>query len=180
MPSSITAIRACIKSASVSGSWPTLRATDGERGGRGDLIQALRGNPNSHFRMPTLCAADGDKGGRGDLYARLNNSGRQRMPTLTASMVTTADMEQAKFAGSDPRRPSYQEAAKDGGPLNPEWCEWYMGFPIGWTERGGSVTASFQRWFRLFGGYSANPTTFPSKSNAEPTHPRSNPNTLNR
>ena len=20
------------------------------------------------------------------------------------------------------------------GPLNPEWCEWYMGFPIGWTE----------------------------------------------
>jgi hypothetical protein len=21
-----------------------------------------------------------------------------------------------------------------GGPLNPTWCEWFMGFPIGWTE----------------------------------------------
>jgi hypothetical protein len=21
-----------------------------------------------------------------------------------------------------------------GGPLNPTWCEWYMGFPLGWTE----------------------------------------------
>ena len=20
------------------------------------------------------------------------------------------------------------------GPINPEWAEWYMGFPIGWTE----------------------------------------------
>jgi len=21
-----------------------------------------------------------------------------------------------------------------GGPLNADWCEWYMGFPVGWTE----------------------------------------------
>jgi hypothetical protein len=21
-----------------------------------------------------------------------------------------------------------------GGPTNPEWVEWLMGFPIGWTE----------------------------------------------
>lgn len=34
---------------------PTLRKTDGERGGRGDLIQAVRGNPNSHYKLaPTL------------------------------------------------------------------------------------------------------------------------------
>jgi hypothetical protein len=32
-------------------SWPTVRSTDGERGGRGDLIQAVRGNPNSHYQM---------------------------------------------------------------------------------------------------------------------------------
>jgi hypothetical protein len=24
--------------------------------------------------------------------------------------------------------------AEIGGPLNPEWCEWFMGWPIGWTE----------------------------------------------
>jgi hypothetical protein len=21
-----------------------------------------------------------------------------------------------------------------GGPVNPNWCEWLMGFPIGWTD----------------------------------------------
>ena len=44
---------------SESGSWPTIRSTDGERGGRGDLIQAVRGNQNSHFRLwPTPVGDD--------------------------------------------------------------------------------------------------------------------------
>src|SRR6266498_599246 len=33
---------------------PTPRMTDGDRGGRGDLIQAIRGNENPHFRNPLL------------------------------------------------------------------------------------------------------------------------------
>lgn len=39
---------------------PTLRKSDVERGGRGDLIQAVRGNPNSHYRtsLTTLTARD--------------------------------------------------------------------------------------------------------------------------
>jgi hypothetical protein len=27
-----------------------------------------------------------------------------------------------------------------GGLLNPTWCEWFMGFPAGWTESGVSAT----------------------------------------
>jgi hypothetical protein len=48
-----------------SGFWPTIRATDGERGGRGDLIQAVRGNPNSHYRLwptPTVNGNHNQKG----------------------------------------------------------------------------------------------------------------------
>ena len=41
-----------------SGSWPTIRATDGERGGRGDLIQAIRGNQNSHYKLWQTPVAD--------------------------------------------------------------------------------------------------------------------------
>lgn len=38
--------------------WPTPRATDADRGGRGDLIQAVRGNSNPHFRRwPTPTAS---------------------------------------------------------------------------------------------------------------------------
>ena len=38
--------------------WPTIKSTDGERGGRGDLIQAVRGNPNSHYKMWQTPVAD--------------------------------------------------------------------------------------------------------------------------
>lgn len=35
--------------------------------------------------------------------------------------------------------------AGGAGPLNPEWVEWLMGFPIGWTELSVSETPSSQR-----------------------------------
>jgi hypothetical protein len=33
-----------------------------------------------------------------------------------------------------------------GGPLNPDWCEWFMGFPIGWTASDALETHKFQEW----------------------------------
>ena len=84
-------------------------------------------------------------------------------PTPTKSMVTLGDMEQARYSGNDPRRPSYQKAniptpsANDwkgsskagqrrgqitdpamgviqaGGQLNPTWVELLMGWPKNWT-----------------------------------------------
>lgn len=43
--------------AELSARFPTPRSSDAERGGRGDLIQAVRGNPNSHFKLwPTPTA----------------------------------------------------------------------------------------------------------------------------
>ena len=38
---------------------PSPRETDADRGGRGDLIQAIRGNPNKHFTMPTPRSCSG-------------------------------------------------------------------------------------------------------------------------
>jgi hypothetical protein len=32
-----------------------------------------------------------------------------------------------------------------GGPLNPTWVEWLMGFPLGWTDLGLSGTQSSPR-----------------------------------
>lgn len=100
------------------------------------LVQVV----NTLERFPTPCAADGAKGGRGDLYGKINNSGRQKkIPTPTSSMMTLGDLEQARFAGSDPRRPKYADAnqvgaQESGGQLNPPWVEWLMGWIIGWTE----------------------------------------------
>lgn len=33
-----------------------------------------------------------------------------------------------------------------GGPLNPRWCEWFVGIPVGWASAEPLETSSFQRW----------------------------------
>ncbi|MEN6441365.1 MAG: hypothetical protein ABFD97_22585 [Syntrophobacter sp.] len=128
--------------------FPTIRASDGERGGRGDLIQAIRGNesPSNRFKL---------------------------WPTPTESMMTIQDMEQARYAGNSLSRPKYRDAlptpaARDyrspnkngnmqdqlpnviGGSLNPDWVEWLMGWPIGWTALGPLNPQTFREWLLAF------------------------------
>ena len=38
-----------------------------------------------------------------------------------------------------------------GGQLNPDWVEWLMGWPIGWTDLKPLATDRFQEWLRLHG-----------------------------
>jgi len=33
-----------------------------------------------------------------------------------------------------------------GGPLNPRWCEWFVGIPAGWASALPLGTSSFQQW----------------------------------
>lgn len=37
-----------------------------------------------------------------------------------------------------------------GGPLNPPWVEWLMGWPIGWTDCAPLGMDRFQEWRRSF------------------------------
>ena len=41
--------------------------------------------------------------------------------------------------------------AQVGGSLNPEWVEWLMGWPIGWTDLKPLETDKFQQWLNLHG-----------------------------
>jgi hypothetical protein len=50
-------------------------------------------------------------------------------------MMTAQDMEQAKYAGSDPQRPKYKDVEVSmTGSLNPQFVEILMGFPLNWTD----------------------------------------------
>lgn len=42
--------------------------------------------------------------------------------------------------------------AEVGGPLNPPWIEWLMGWPIGWTDLRPLATDKFQQWLHSHGG----------------------------
>lgn len=237
-------------SETASGLWATIRSSDAERGGRGDLIQAVRGNQNKHFATPTSTAnqlapsmskhpgcraiyptphgfsKDGKSNGpsgnelgravnkmmwptpnvagggnppsllipKGNHFVR--RSGKKAhlsldqavkmFPTPTSSMMTMEDLEQARYAGNDPKRPAYlptptaQDAknstlpislrdrdslpghlireGESGGSLNPTWVEWLMGWPLGWTDLKPLETDKFRRWSLSHGGFSDNET----------------------
>jgi DNA (cytosine-5)-methyltransferase 1 len=44
-------------------------------------------------------------------------------------------------------------AVHAGGTLNPEWVEWLMGWPIGWTDLKPLAMGRYQLWLRLHLGY---------------------------
>jgi hypothetical protein len=44
-------------------------------------------------------------------------------------------------------------AAQIGGPINPEWNEWRMGWPIGWTDLEPLEMDRFQQWLGLHGKF---------------------------
>lgn len=101
--------------------WPTPRSSDADRGGRGDLIQAVRGNPNSHYRMyPTPTVPNGGRSPKGGMsLTGMTPDGKKRQVDL-AHFVRQSD--------------------GISGQLNPTWVEWLMGFPLGWTDLKDSET----------------------------------------
>ena len=64
----------------------------------------------------------------------------RRWPTPTA--------QDAKNNGapSQTERNTKPLNAEVGGPLNPSWVEWLMGWPIGWTDCAQSATDKFRQW----------------------------------
>ena len=117
--------------------WPTPRSSDADRGGRGDLIQAVRGNPNSHYKLwPTPTTADG-MGGPGNS----GRSGGLNLRTAVAQWPTPTARDWRSGHASDEThaknsRPLNEVVAREqgSGQLNPTWVEWLMGFPLGWTD----------------------------------------------
>ena len=143
-------------------SLPTPRSTDGDRGGRGDLLQAVRGNKNSHFKLfPTPQA-----------YSKGNS---KSMPGITAlDIAVRPELERHAVRAKERRKNLYpmpmsapvseashrqvsgrfrekMDKITGGGPLNPMWVEWLMGWPLGWTDLELLETAKFQQWLQLHG-----------------------------
>lgn len=81
--------------------------------------------------LPTLTAADADRGNvtykRGNPALRMTL--QELLPTLTAN-----DAKNNGGPSQRMKRFSTPLNAIVGGPLNPRFCEEYMGYPIGWTE----------------------------------------------
>lgn len=150
---------------------PTPAASMAERGGRGDLLQVVRGNPSptGHFTVPphllgpvpmfpTATARDWKD--TGDLSKVPENSllprvvdrmERERLllPTPRASWNENRTLKRAPSHGKTHGAVlagevnEYEaEAGRPRGHLHPDWVEWLMGFPLGWTD----LTRAETRW----------------------------------
>lgn len=131
---------------------PTPKKSDAENGGRGDLLQLVRGNRNKHFvRMPTPKVATGDYCyDRGDHdKPRLNLSGAVKFieELRAVNRLNTPTAQDAKCNGSASQVGRDSLNAQVGGSLNPDWVEWLMGWPIGWTGLRPLATGRFLTWW---------------------------------
>ena len=106
--------------------WPTPRAE--KVGGysspdyRPTLEQAVT-------MLPTPRSAGGERGGRGDLLAVARTGKQSRRKTWR-----TPNASDWKNRGRRGKGQQIQLQTQTGGQLNPQWVEWLMGFPDGWTD----------------------------------------------
>ena len=122
--------------------WPTPMAADGGKDRGSSAGWGLR---DAVRKFPTPRASDGDRGGRGDLLAVVRTglpSGRKSWPTPQArdghrrSAPSEAVAARRWGAGKRCLEDALSLSGSPGGQLNPTWVEWLMGFPSGWTDLG--------------------------------------------
>lgn len=86
-----------------------------------------------------------------------NNPATRRWPTPVASMSkgsSPAALTRKSGADRSNDRLDHAVMALDGGQLNPQWVEWLMGWPIGWTALKPLEMARFQSWQQQHSIYS--------------------------
>ena len=116
------------------GLWPTPLSTDATYGGpnqldssgRPGLSGAVHGGPSTPQTYPTPTCHDGTQ-----VDPPSHRDGTRNQPCL-GTIVN-------------------KNAGTMGGQLNPEWVEWLMGWPLGWTDLKPLATDKFQRWLDSHG-----------------------------
>ncbi len=133
---------------------PTPRKSDADRGGRGDLIQAIRGNENKHFRnhlLPTPRSGDDRRGA--DPTSHSPNLKAALLPTPTVGDSRNSRNATAHRTDPDSKHhPGTTLSACTHGRVGTAdrlaLIEWMMGYPPKWIERASFQTAPLPRFRR--------------------------------
>ncbi|RON33678.1 hypothetical protein BK664_24575 [Pseudomonas brassicacearum] len=109
---------------------------------------------NAFGLLPTPMAGDSRRGDCPSERQRRSPSlvsAHRNWPTPVASMSkgsSPAALTRKSGADRSNDRLDHAVMASDGGQLNPEWVEWLMGWPIGWTELKPLAMDRFHEWQR--------------------------------
>jgi len=131
MPHGLKEIRSRITNAIESGfvRYPTPRANDAQKRGNFDVNNPRNGLAAFVRRYPTPMASDGQKWNNQDAQQRIDRGQQVRLPNALTS--------------------EYGERV--GGKQSPEFTEWLMGWPIGWTDLRPLETDKFHQWLDSHG-----------------------------
>jgi hypothetical protein len=117
-----------------SGLWPTPRAQEPGRTtegyGRG-LAELIEGKEQKQKVWPTPVRSDCQQ--------------RRKTENWNGNDLVSQVTELEELNGN--------KQPKAGGQLNPNWVEWLMGWPLGWTDCAASATDKFQQWLHSHGNY---------------------------
>lgn len=149
---------------SASGFWPTPNVPNGGRAMSKEM--ALNGGYNAQGKKrqidlgsavrhwPTPTASLGTKGGR--ITPRKSREGGTLIEAVSARTWATAtarDWRSGKASPATHERNSRPLSEQVGGLLNPDWVEWLMGWPIGWTELKPLAMDKFHEWQQQHGNF---------------------------
>ena len=160
-------------SGNVAGLWPTI-TVHGNHNQPGSSKNAGWGLSSAVKQWPTPTATLATKGGR--VTPRKSREGgtlieavsARSWPTPCASASASASASKGSSPASLIRksgksrvndRIDHAVMASDGGQLNPEWVEWLMGWPIGWTELKPLAMDKFREWQQQHSPCSRSTTT---------------------
>lgn len=111
------------------------------------------------MRMPTLHGFSKDglsNGPSGNELGLAVNESIRRLPTATAHTAKECN------APSESERNTPSLATECGGSLNPEWVEWYQGFPVGWSDLAPMCQRGlFQEWLHSPSWWKSEPEGVP-------------------
>lgn len=125
--------RTHVTSENDSGLWPTPRASDGEKGGPNQSMHGKPGLCQQATLYPTPVVSTGHYNTNHNGSRRLSLHGMAQQGMLPTPLARDARSFKGaqrgqNSEGGDPL------TVRVGGSLNPDWVEWLMGYPRGWTD----------------------------------------------
>ena len=139
-----------------SGSWlatPTATANQ--------LAPSMMKHPGCRAYLPTPTASPSGYNRSASPNAKLRPSlgymaKHNKWPTPTASehAAGTPDGKMQKMLGNHPLIRGTTPEEWQSGTLNPDWVEWLMGWPIGWTDSEPLAMDKYQQWLHSHGIHS--------------------------
>ena len=101
---------------------------------------------------PTPCASDNRPRGTPASTERRMKIGKQvGLEAMVKWATPTAHNAKEGAYPAEYTRKTPSLASQAGGPLNPTWVEWLMGWPLGWTDLRPLETGKFQLWLDSHG-----------------------------